>query len=75
MTEDIEPFDLGEGMYVPADGSPVFMARYVLSGHADPDVIERAKKAFAAFGPGTTAGGRAEAGWLEAGTISEDGIT
>lgn len=29
---------------------------------------------FALFGPGTTKGGRAEAGWFEIGTLAEDGI-
>jgi hypothetical protein len=29
---------------------------------------------FAAFGPGTTKGGRAEAGWFDVGTVAEDGI-
>lgn len=29
---------------------------------------------FAAFGPGTTRGGRAEAGWFEVGTLAEDGL-
>lgn len=39
----------------------------------DGDALD-CRRALAAFGPGTTAGGRAEAGWHDVGRIAEDGI-
>ena len=35
-------------------------------------VVSEAEAAFAMFGPGTTKGGRAEAGWFELGTLSDE---
>lgn len=64
---DGEPIDLGAfaDLVVPCAAVP---EGEVWVGPRDSDPLR-------AFGPGTTVGGRAEAGWFLAGTVAADGPT
>lgn len=53
--------------------TPVYAARTTEISRLASDAMERAAYAARCFGPGTTDGGRAEAGWLPAGRILGDG--
>lgn len=63
MAERIDLGEFGE-LVQPCEAIPL---GEVWTGPVDGDP-------FRAFGPGTTKGGRAEAGWFEIGMIAEDGI-
>jgi hypothetical protein len=83
MTDPQEPVDLGMCVYtaehtealdtvravgLPTAADPTIPAGEIWAGPVGADAMR-------AFGPGTTAGGRAEAGWFLLGHVADDGPT
>lgn len=73
MTDHPEPYDLadvlgdGGALVMPTEAIPPGELWTAPTGSTPEDALRM-------FGPGTTAGGRAEAGWMMLGTIEADGL-